>query len=365
MWVKTSQLIPNCVLRSHALGKTERPIIPKNTILSEEHISVLKSFLIEHVKVSPQLVNGKPFNPQQIDAPETSREKQKSVPTVNEQQSFIDHYQTVIECYKRIFARWQSGFAINMPELRQLLLPLYERIDEIGTEIYSIHQYASKEDYFYHHSVSVGLLSAYLAQRMNYPFGDQLQIGLAGFLSDSGMSKLEPGIFLQDRKLTGSEEQEMKKHPTYSYRLVENIPTMKQSAKLAILQHHERLDRSGYPLGLKKEKIHTYARIIAVCDIYHAMTCERAYQRSQSPFKVVEELQTQRFTQLDPFVVQTFIEGLANFSIGSKVRLSTEEVGEIVFVQPKNPTRPIIRLDHENFIVLEKEPEIYIKEVII
>lgn len=363
MWVTPTQLIPNCILLTQVTGKTGRPIIPEKTVLTEEHIDVLQDFLIKKVNVSPKLANGKKFTPEKVEMEDSPKESDEICLTDNS--LFTDHYESVIAEYKIIFSQWQNGFPIDMPRIRNLLLPLFERLDALGTNVYSLHHYATKEDYFYHHSVSVGLLAAYLAKKMDYSYGEQLQIGLAGFLSDCGMSKLNPNIFLQDRDLTHNERKEMEKHPTYSYKLVENIPTISQSAKLAILQHHERIDRSGYPLGLPNEKIHTYARIISVCDMYHAMTCERVYQQRQSPFKVVEELQTKKFSQLDPEVVQVFIDGLTNYSIGTKVRLSNDEVGEIIFVQPKRPTRPIVRLDNEQFIALDNIPELYIKEIIV
>ena len=119
---------------------------------------------------------------------------------------------------------------------------------------------------------------------------DWFQIGLAGVLADSGMSRLNPNWLIKGTELTIQEFKEMKKHPTYSYQLVENITALTKAAKLAILQHHERLDGSGYPLGVKADKIHPYAKIIAIVDTYHAMTSERAYKPKKSPFKVMEEM---------------------------------------------------------------------------
>lgn len=367
MWVKTSQVVPNCVLLTDVTGKTGQPIIPEKTILTEKHLKVLHIFLIEWVNVSKELATGKSFIPKS--GPVTEEQEQEQAESRLEsddftKRSFIDHYKHVVSEYEKMFHQWQNGFPIDMPYVREILIPLFDRLKEINSDVYLLHHYATKENYFYHHSVSMALLATYLAGKMGYTYGEQMQIGLAAFLSDSGMSKMNPSTIHSDRKLTHVERSEIRRHPIYSYRLVEDIQTMTHPAKLAVLQHHERNDRSGYPLKLSKEKIHTYAQIIAVCDTYHAMTSERIYQKRQSPFKVIEELQSKRFTQLDPSIVNVFINGLTNFSIGTNVRLSNGEIGEIVFIQPKKPTRPIVRVDDEQFIVLEKEPELFIEEII-
>ena len=69
--------------------------------------------------------------------------------------------------------------------------------------------------------------------------------------------------------------------------MVQHVSLLKEGAKVAIIQHHERLDGSGYPFGLTNNKIHTVAKIIGVADTYHAMTSERLYRKKQSPFKVL------------------------------------------------------------------------------
>lgn len=267
--------------------------------------------------------------------------------------------------YKRLFTKWQSNLVIDMPEVRKILIPLFERLDDIGTIVYTLHHYASKKDYIFHHNVAVSILSAYLAKKMGFEKGEWLQIGMAGFLSDCGMARIDEAIVTKSSSLTISELEEMKKHPIYSYRFVEKAPTVTKEVKLAVLQHHERIDGSGYPIGLSKEKIHKYARIIAVCDMYHAMTCERLYKEKQSPFKVIEKLQNNQFSKLDHQIVQAFVNILTNFSIGTKVRLSTNQLGEIVFVEERYPTRPMVRIDETNKIVtLKNEKSLYISEII-
>lgn len=362
MRVSPSQLVPGCILLRDVNGKTNRPIIPKNTELTEKHITVLHKFLVEHVDVSNLLNNGAPFKPDSIDEKTESPESESTINFF--QLPFKEHYLYVVNEYKKLFKSWRNKKTIESLAVRNLILPLFDRMDEIGSEVYTLHQYANKKDYFYHHSVSVSVLSAYLGKKMGYQKGEWLQIGLAGLLSDVGMVKLGDFAFNKEGVLTNEEKLEIRNHPTYSYRMVEHISSIPYAVKLAVLQHHERKDGSGYPLGLSQDKIHGFARIIAVCDMYHAMTSDRIYREKQSPFKVIEELQKDQFSKLDPRVVQVFVDAIANFSIGTKVVLSTDQVGEIVFIDQKQPTRPIVRLDNGEIITLSNHHNLHIKEIV-
>ncbi|MUK88124.1 HD domain-containing protein [Ornithinibacillus sp. L9] len=364
MRVSPSQLVHGCVLLKDVVGKTNRPIIPKKTVLTNKHINVLERFLVEKVEVSERLHDGKVYIPK----PESKKEehvmeehKEIDISTF----SFKEHYFYVVENYQKLFDNWRNNAPIDMLVVRNLVIPLIERMDDIGSAIYSLHRYTNKIDYFYHHSVSVAIIAAFLGKKLGYEKGEWIQLGLAGFLSDAGMAKLSPGLFKKAGSLTHSERAEMIKHPTYSYRLLEQNSSVSYAIKLAVLQHHERIDGSGYPLGLSKDKIHQYAMIIAVCDIYHAMTSDRIYKEKQSPFKVIEELQREQYTKLDLTVVQTFIEALSNFSIGTTVKLSNSMIGQIVFMDDKSPTRPIVKLiEQDSIISLKDEKDLFIDEIV-
>ncbi|MEN2766775.1 HD-GYP domain-containing protein [Ornithinibacillus xuwenensis] len=365
MRVSPSQLVPGCVLLRDVKGKTNKPIIPQKTVLTEKHIMILSKFLIEEVDVSERLAEGTVFKPKGKKEEITKTDhkiEDSNQPITN--RSFEEHYLYVVENFKKLFKGWQNTVPIDNLAVRNLILPLIDRMDDIGSAVYALHQYADKKDYFYHHCVSVSILSAYLGKKMGYQKGEWYQIALAGLLSDAGMARLEDFAFIKEGILTKEEKLEIRNHPTYSYRMVENISSIPYTVKLAVLQHHERIDGSGYPLGLSHEKIHGYARIIAVSDIYHAMTSDRYYRKKQSPFQVIEELQKEQFTKLDPRVVQVFVDSIAKFSIGTRVSLSNEQVGEIVFIEHKHPTRPIVRLDNGEIITLSNNKNLFINEIL-
>lgn len=353
MEIHVSQLVPGCILTKDVTGKTNYPIISKDTVLTKEHISVLKKFLISKVEVSRTLANGRKFKAKAANI-EPINEYQTSVSN-DKKLSFHEYYDHALMKYKDHFNQWQNNIPINIPEVRKFLLPLIESSLNDEAIVFKLHQYTTKEDYLYHHSLAMSLLSSFLARKMGYEKGESIQVGLAGFLSDAGMAKVDPQIITKDSSLMYKEHEEIKKHPSYSYLLVQPINILTDAVKLAVVQHHERLDGSGYPLGLMDDKIHQYTRIIALCDTYHAMTSERLYQQNQSPFKVMDELRKNQFTKFDAQVVQTFIQGFMNLSLGEKVKLSNHQVGKITYIEIENLTTPLILLEDSEEVISLKD----------
>ncbi|WP_156289948.1 HD-GYP domain-containing protein [Oceanobacillus salinisoli] len=363
MQVMPSQLVPGCILLKDVWGKTNHPIIPKNTVLLDIHIEILKAFLVDTVEVSTQLNNGELFEPESVDA--ASEEEQitgNQWDTDKTKSPFQNHYEEAVKGYKELFKSWQSGMSLDILHVRKLIIPLLERTEDIDEAVTLLHQYGKKEEYLYYHSVAVAILSSYLARKLGYSKGEWLQIGIAGLLSDSGMSRIDPKIVFKKGSLQQHELEEIKKHPTLSYRLVEQTSSLTAGVKLAIIQHHERFDGSGYPLGVPMDKIHKYAQIVGICDSYHAMTSERLYKAKQSPFKVIEELQKSEFTKFDSAIVHKFVSSIADFPIGTKVRLTNDQTGEIIFIEPSKPTRPIVKLDGTGEIIsLQNMPNVHLE----
>ncbi|GAA0290783.1 HD-GYP domain-containing protein (c-di-GMP phosphodiesterase class II) [Gracilibacillus halotolerans] len=360
MKVHPKQLVPGCIVQKTILGMSGNPIVKAETVIENQHIEALVHFGIEQMDVKERMVTGLTFKPQ----PYKVKDKQSTKKTtVEEPEEFETIYVRTVEQYKKMFKSWQGGTPIDLGDVRKMVSPLFHSLTQYPPDLFILYKYATARDYIYHHAVSVSLLSAYLAKKMEHDI-DWFQIGLAGVLADSGMSRLNPNWLIKGTELTIQEFKEMKKHPTYSYQLVENITALTKAAKLAILQHHERLDGSGYPLGVKADKIHPYAKIIAIVDTYHAMTSERAYKPKKSPFKVMEEMLSVKHQKYDYTTLNVFVEAFINYSIGSEVVLSNGDRAHVVYIHSDNPTRPMVRLDNNEIINLNEKKTLYIENIL-
>ncbi len=346
--VHPNQLVPNCIVKTDVYGQNNRPIVLKGTIVTDMHMKVLNSFLVTQVEVSSKLANGQSFQPDQDFADKTQQSKaehdQPSLPT------FLDQYHQVVKDYQQMFKQWQNGAVIDMHQVRQMILPLLERVDHNHADILLIANQSTKQSYFYHHSVSMSLLTAILAKRLGFD-KEWIQISIAALLADSGMAKLNKAHFEKNGKLLNHDYQEIKKHPTYSYRYLEKIPTLAKAVKLAVLQHHERIDSQGYPLGVPGDKVHPYAKIIAIADAYHAMTADRYYQDKCLFFSVISTMKKQVNHQFDRRYLNVFITSLEDALLGEKVYLSDGTIGTLVALEYEDLPETMIQLTETNQII--------------
>lgn len=218
-------------------------------------------------------------------------------------------------------------------------------------------------DYLIHHSLKVAMTSYLLAQWHGMPSKDWMPVALAGLLHDIGTGRVDPAILSKQSRLSNAELDEMKRHTVYGYQLLKNVPALNEGVKLTALQHHEKENGSGYPLGIKGEQIHPYAKLVAITDIFHAMTNDRAHKRAASPFLALEQLADEAFGNLDPALVHTFINRVTSLHNGMVVRLNNGRMGEIVFTDRANPTRPWVNISGE-IVNLSMERTLFIVEVV-
>ena len=352
MRVKVNTLQTGCILTEDVYGMTNRPIIAKQTVLTNELIDILKSFLIPAVEVGSVMVNG------------NSLICEGGLEESYERNDFTTMFLRTVQESKKEFHLWQSGVPVDITRIRTILLPLLEKMEENPAGIFQLHHLSIDEEYLYQHMVALGLISAFIAGRQNYSKGEIVQTALAGFLADCGMAKVNSSILRKKSTLTAKEYEEIKYHASYSYNMVKNIPLLNEGTRVAIIQHHERLDGSGYIFGLKGNSIHPTAKILAVADIFHAMTSERLYRSKQSPFKVLELMQQDYFGKFDLSAIKALEEGFVNLSNGSIVKLSNGETGEVLKVNNKLPTRPLIKLlKSEKIVNLLNEKQLFIEEI--
>ncbi|MDO7908482.1 HD-GYP domain-containing protein [Paenibacillus sp. JX-17] len=218
-----------------------------------------------------------------------------------------------------------------------------------------------RDEYTYKHSLQVGVLSYYIALWMGYSQEEAYVIGKAGYMHDIGKSMIPPAILNKPGKLTPDEYEEMKRHAQLGYDIILNSTNDEISALVA-LQHHEREDGKGYPHGLVKEQIHPYARIVAVADVYSAMSSNRVYQNKQELLSVLRELYQLSFGQLNAEVTQAFIRHMLPNFIGKRVLLTNGESGVIIHNNAIDYFRPLVQTER-GFVDLASERSLAIDEI--
>lgn len=212
----------------------------------------------------------------------------------------------------------------------------------------------SYDEYTFSHSSNVALLCNLFASWLRLSDEETTYLTAAGFLHDIGKLKIPHSILNKQTRLTDKEYEIMKKHTILGYRILQtqNIPN---EIKLGALMHHEKIDGTGYPLGVTHEKISKYARIIAICDIYDAMTSDRVYRGRICPFEVIKKFQISSYGELDTTYLLVFLKNIAYTYYGSWVKLNDGRSGEIVFINPTDLSRPMVRVGEEIIDLHERE----------
>lgn len=221
----------------------------------------------------------------------------------------------------------------------------------------------NKNPYLYSHPVNVAFLSYEIGKWINLTNYELQNLVCAGLLHDIGKAKIRDSLLNKPEKLSENEMSIVRTHPIIGYRILESLNMFDSEVLLGVLHHHERIDGSGYPMGLQEYQISLFGRIIAIADIFDAITSTKAYHIKSSPFKAVEEIEDSGFGYLDPFVCQIFLNNIINYYYGSVVLLSNEQVGEVVYINPEEKTKPLIRCENE-YHNLSKERNLEIVEIV-
>ena len=176
--------------------------------------------------------------------------------------------------------------------------------------------------YTFAHSVNVAVLSAMMGMLCHLPKEELSIITLGGLLHDLGKIDVHADILNKNRSLTTNEFDIMKKHPNDGARRILKIKNLPKASILAAIasQHHEHIDGTGYPRGIKGEEMHRYAKITAIADVYDALTSERPYKKAYMPNIAYNIMHNINKGQFDPKLLETFFNNVALYPEGAVLK---------------------------------------------
>ncbi|MED4600609.1 HD-GYP domain-containing protein [Paenibacillus validus] len=350
--VPVSQLKTGEKISENVLTKFNNVLFAKGKVVTERDIEILKAFLIPSVQIEPKHAEIESMG----EDPFAEESNNSILP-------FYENYDKMLQLLRRVFKVANAG-GQNLPilEIRTTLEGLIKHIDSYNILTFSPKSFQLR-DFILHNSIMVSLTSYSLAKWAGMQAKDLMPVALGGLLHDIGTAKVDDGILFKPMKLNNDESEEIKKHTIIGYNLLKTVPAINEGVKLCALQHHEREDGSGYPLAIRGDKIHSYSKLVAVTDMFHAMTTDRFHKKGISPYLVLEQLQNEAFGKLDPAMVQTFITKVTSFHNGTLVKLSDNRIGEIVFSDRSHPTRPWVNVNGK-IVNLTIERSLYIEDVI-
>ncbi|SMD06301.1 HD-GYP domain-containing protein [Sporomusa malonica] len=332
------------------LTQDDRVILSEGTILSDSMIEGLKFWDISTVFIKERL--------------SAEPEVDFSIPETAHQKKFYAGYEDTVSLLKESFTKLRFFKEVPLTTMRELTNDSIEPlINSIGV-INHMHMVRRQDDYTFHHSVNVAVICGVLGKWLSYSGEELKDLVLAGLLHDVGKTQIPLEILNKPGKLTPEEMEIMRLHTIRGYHLIRGTPNVSKGVIYGVLQHHERYDGSGYPFGVSADKIHNYAKIIAIADIYDAMTSDRVYHRKVSPFAVVEMIVEEMFNKLDPAIGTVFLNNVRDYFVGNIVELSDGRHAEVIFLGQFMASRPTVVTQDKEYIDLECNKSLSIVNVI-
>ncbi|HBV87250.1 MAG TPA: HD-GYP domain-containing protein [Desulfosporosinus sp.] len=303
-------------------------LVAKDCILNQYILNRLADFGIEYIWIYT------------VDELVPKQEKDKDRKTKKES-IMASHAESVL-VVKQVLRELSSGGKLNYPKIKQLSKLVYGTINNSMDIIESLKDLREKDEYTYTHCVNVAFYAMLIANWLNLAKDEIEEVIQAGLLHDIGKVLIPDEILNKPGKLSDEEFDIMRNHSLLGYFCIKDVADISQSVKEAVLSHHERSDGSGYPYGLQCHEIHLFAKIIAIADVYDAMTQDRIYKKGVNPFAVFEMFQTLGMSIFDICVLDVFLKNISLHFTGLNVILENGEKGEIVYVPPYEITRPVI-----------------------
>ena len=238
----------------------------------------------------------------------------------------------------------KMGTAIEVAPIHQLADELQHSVLRNANALSCLGRIREKDNYLLEHSVNLSVLMSLFGSHRELPKDVLHQTIVGALLHDIGKILTPDEILHKPGKLTAEEFEVMKHHARYSRDILASTEGIGEIALLTAAQHHEKLDGSGYPEGLKGDEITEYGRMVAITDVYDAITADRVYHKGMTPVQGLKKLLEWSGDHLDPVMVKEFIRCIGLYPIGSLVLLESGRLGAVVETNEQDQRLPVVRV---------------------
>jgi HD-GYP domain-containing protein (c-di-GMP phosphodiesterase class II) len=245
---------------------------------------------------------------------------------------------------KEIFESCRYLTKLDLTATAELAANLIRRASRLDSAAFKLRDLRNYDEYTYFHSVNVTVLAVTLFRDYVKDEAELLELGIGMLLHDIGKSKIDLKILNKPGRLSEDEFAIMSRHVVYGYNLVKNNNEVSPLAKGVILNHHERLNGSGYTRGLTEGQLSVFDMVAAICDVFDAVTTNRVYRAKMDVHRAVSILIRGAGSHFHTRIVNHFLKGIGRFPVGTFVLLNTGEIGVVAKVNSNAISLPVIRV---------------------
>jgi HD-GYP domain-containing protein (c-di-GMP phosphodiesterase class II) len=238
----------------------------------------------------------------------------------------------------------RENMTVDVEKLEGPLAKLMEEVMENKDVQINLSDINAVDDYTFGHSVSTAVYAALIGIDLGFGEIKMKELCLGAILHDAGKMLIDPAILRKEGKLTEDEFKEIKRHPQLTYDILSRCKSLSEDVRLIGLQHHERLNGKGYPNRLGGYRISAYGRIVAVADVYDALSSDRCYRSRWPNNKILDYLTEESGKSFDNEMVASLLKRIAVYPTGSQVRLSDGSQALVVRQNEQMPLRPVVRV---------------------
>jgi len=269
------------------------------------------------------------------------KDRQTIAKEVKEAKAIFDQSKTI---QKKVFADALAGCDLDLAPVIEATNKTVDAVFNSPDSLACVVNIREKDEYLLEHSVAVCVYMSIFARHLKMPEKVVQHLAIGAFLHDVGKIMIPDEILNKPGRLTDEEFVIMKTHANHSIDIIKKTPGIsKLSLEVAAL-HHEKLNGGGYPHQVKGDDISKFGRMIAVCDIFDALTATRVYKEGfthMKAFSILRELVKEN--HLDHTLVEDFIRCIGSFPVGSLVQLNSKKLAVVEQRNSEDPTKPTVR----------------------
>lgn len=270
---------------------------------------------------------------------------------------------SAVDAFREFMQTLSQGHAITINQVEEtvdLILPEIISSNNILRQLKLLRQ---KDEYTMKHSVSVSVIAVKLGESMGLKEKALRNLAKAGLLHDIGKARVPMELINKPAQLTNQEFKVVQQHPLHGFKIAQEMRLTDLEVFTAILQHHEKFDGSGYPFHVLGRKLHIFSRIIAVADVFDALTSDRPYRKAMPLLNALDEVVNNSNGHLDPAIARRLAAYVLNVIPGELVMLNDGSTASIVIINKDEPQRPMLRKG-DRFINLQEERDLHIIDLI-